>query len=322
MYLTNEKRSDFTMSLSFKSLIFYMKFKGVNFNYIDEYEAMKILEYKNYYFKLNSFVDNYPMQKVRYQNALIERYQKVDFKNLVDLASLDMQLRYIIIKFCLDIEHSIKLNILRTITKVDSEDGYNVVSDFFTYIKENSNISNPYSKMLKHLKYDSYRKLDYSKYEENTPIWFLIEYLQFGDLCWFIEFFYNEYGFKEYKELSKTVRFVKNIRNKAAHNTPILNNIVSTNQIGGNDKSVLITQFVKGLGVNKNLLNKRLRNYNIHDILAMLYVYDKIVLSENMRIHRIRELNDFLIRAKRYKYIYDERFASVYNFFKQILENY
>ncbi|PTJ14729.1 hypothetical protein BU038_09450, partial [Staphylococcus simulans] len=116
------------MSLSFKSLIFYMKFKGVNFNYIDEYEAMKILEYKNYYFKLNSFVDNYPMQKVRYQNALIERYQKVDFKNLVDLASLDMQLRYIIIKFCLDIEHSIKLNILRTITKVDSEDGYNVVS--------------------------------------------------------------------------------------------------------------------------------------------------------------------------------------------------
>ncbi|WP_199197775.1 Abi family protein, partial [Staphylococcus simulans] len=89
---------------------------------------MKILEYKNYYFKLNSFVDNYPMQKVRYQNALIERYQKVDFKNLVDLASLDMQLRYIIIKFCLDIERSIKLNILRTITKVDSEDGYNVVS--------------------------------------------------------------------------------------------------------------------------------------------------------------------------------------------------
>ncbi|RIN72366.1 hypothetical protein BU015_12590, partial [Staphylococcus simulans] len=132
--------------------------------------------------------------------------------------------------------------------------------------------SNPYSKMLKHLKYDSYRKLDYSKYEENTPIWFLIEYLQFGDLCWFIEFFYNEYGFKEYKELSKTVRFVKNIRNKAAHNTPILNNIVLTNQINGNDKSVLITQFVKGLGVNKNLLNKRLRNYNIHDILAMLYV--------------------------------------------------
>ncbi|TLP91011.1 Abi family protein [Staphylococcus xylosus] len=310
------------MSLSFKSLIFYMKFKGISFNYIDEFSAMEILEYKNYYFKLNSYVDNYPKRLVRYQNDLVERYQPVDFKNLVDLASLDMQLRYIIIKFCLDIEHSAKLKILRSITRLNDEDGYEVVGNFFNHVKANSNIKNPYKKMLKHLKYDSYRELDYDKYEQNTPIWFLIEYLQFGDLCWFIEFLYNEYKINEFKQLSKTLRFVKNIRNKAAHNTPILNNIVSINQINGNDKNVLITQYGKKLGVSKKLLDKRLRNYNIHDILAMFFVYDNVVMSSSMREHRVLEFQDFMNRAKRNKNIYDERFKSVYRFFIKVLENY
>ena len=310
------------MSLSFKSLIFYMKFKGVRFNYIDEFEAMEILKYKNYYFKLNSYVDNYPKQKVRYQKQLIERYQTVDFKNLVDLASLDMQLRYIIIKFCLDIEHSIKLNIIRNITKDNNEDGYTIVQSFFDYVKTTSSIKKPYKKMLKYLKYDSYRQLDYNKYENNTPIWFLIEYLQFGDLCWFIEFLYNEHNLDEYKELSKTIRFVKNIRNKAAHNTPILNNIVLNNQINGNDKSVIITRFGKSLGIKDKQLNKKLRNYNIHDLLAMFFVYKIVVLSPNMKKHRLEEFKSFMDRAKRNSSIYDERFISVYKFFKKILENF
>ncbi|WP_162103671.1 Abi family protein [Staphylococcus hominis] len=283
---------------------------------------MEILKYKNYYFKLNSYVDNYPKQKVRYQKQLIERYQTVDFKNLVDLASLDMQLRYIIMKFCLDIEHSIKLNIIRNITQNNNEDGYTIVQSFFDYVKTTSSIRKPYEKMLKYLKYDSYRQLDYNKYENNTPIWFLIEYIQFGDLCWFIEFLYNEHNLDEYKELSKTIRFVKNIRNKAAHNTPILNNIVLNNQINGNDKSVIITRFGKSLGIKDKQLNKKLRNYNIHDLLAMFFVYKNVVLSSNMKKHRLEEFKSFMDRAKRNSSIYDERFISVYKFFKKILENF
>lgn len=301
-----------------------MKFKGVEFNHINEFEAIKVLEYKNYYFKLNSYMDNYPKQTVKYQGQFVEKHQNVDFKNLLDLASLDMQLRYIIIKFCLDIEHSIKLNVMRSITNMSNDNEYEVVQLFFEYIKTlpNRNIRDPYKKMLKHLKYDSYRCLDYEKYETNTPIWFLIEYIQFGDLCCFIEFFYDRYHIEEYKELCKTVRFVKNIRNKAAHNTPILNNIVLTTQMAGKDKSVLITQFVKRLGISKNRLNKRLRNYNIHDMVAMLFVYDKIVMSPNMRKYRVQEFNQFMIRAKRNSDIYDERFVSVYNFFNDMLDNY
>lgn len=32
-----------------------MKFKGVQFQHVNEYDAMEVLEYKNYYFKLNSY---------------------------------------------------------------------------------------------------------------------------------------------------------------------------------------------------------------------------------------------------------------------------
>lgn len=307
------------MSLSFNSLIFYMKFKGVKFQHIDEYEAMKILEYNNYYFKLNSFVDNYPKQKINYQNCLVEKYQEVDFKNLVDLASLDMQLRYIIIKFCLDIEHSTKLKVLRSITN-NREDGYKIVKDFFDYVQSKSNIERPYNRFLGHLSKDKYRQLDFQSYEEHTPIWFLVEYLQFGDLCWFVEFYYSEYKAKEFENLSKTLRFVKNIRNKAAHNTPILNNIVSLDQILGNNRNILISEYGKNIGINQKLLNKRLKNYNIQDLLAMFYVYENVVMSTKMREHRIKEFRDFMVRAKREKDIYDERFKSVYKFFSIVLE--
>ncbi|MDE9923043.1 Abi family protein [Staphylococcus pseudintermedius] len=118
-----------------------MKFFEENFNF-----SLTHRQFKNYYYKLNSYVDNYPKQIVRHQSQLVERYQEVDFKNLVDLASLDMRLRYIIIKFCLDIEHSIKLNIMRSITYLENEDGYKVVQRFFGYVRQTSKIKNPYKK--------------------------------------------------------------------------------------------------------------------------------------------------------------------------------
>lgn len=169
--------------------------------------------------------------------------------------------------------------------------------------------------MTEYLSYDTYRKLDYDKYEQNTLIWFLIEHVHFGNLCWFIEFYYNTYKIDEFKELSKTVRFVKNIRNKPAHNTPILNNIVLKNQIIGNNKSVLITQYAKSLGIRKQTLDKRLSNYNIHDILAMLYVYDKIVVNKNMRARKIDELNVFMEYARKNKHIYTVNALSQYIIF-------
>lgn len=85
---------------------------------------------------------------------------------------------------------------------------------------------------------------------------------------------------------------------------------------------MLITQYAKSLGIRKQTLNKRLSNYNIHDILVMLYLYDKIVVNKKMRERRIDELNSFMVFARKNNHVYDERFKSVYNFFSEALANY
>lgn len=308
--------------LSFKSLIFYMKFKGITFKYTSEIDAMKTLEFKNYYFKISNYKNNFITQEINYQGKKSTRYMNLDFKHLEDLASLDMQLRYIILKMCLDIEHSIKLMILKKFTLDDKEDGRAIIDDFFKFVKVNSVIKKPYNKMLKYVERDHFLVSEYQKYEIDTPIWFFVEHIQFGDLCWFVEFLFREKNYVEFKELEAVIKLVKNIRNKAAHNTPILNTIVLKNQMDGRNKNKIIVEFTKNHGVSRNTLKSRLTNYNIHDLLAMFYVYKKVVTSDGMKGHRREELLHFMVRAKRECDIYDERFKSVYHLFRKILDNF
>lgn len=299
-----------------------MKFKGIKFEHTSEIDAMKTLEFKNYYFKISNYKNNFFVQEVKYQGTESHRYIGLDFKHLEDLASLDMQLRYIILKMCLDIEHSIKLMIMKKVTIDDNEDGRSIINDFFDYVRMETSINDPYKKMLKYVEKDSFLSSEYKKYKDNTPIWFFVEHIQFGDLCWFVEFLYTKKNYKEFEDLNSVIKLVKNIRNKAAHNSPILNTIVVKNQMGGGDKNKRIVEFAKKHGVKKNTIKNRLTNYNTHDLLAMFYVYKKVVTSDGMKRHRIQELFTFMNRVQREAYIYDDRFKSVYKLFRKILDNF
>jgi len=296
-----------------------MKFKGISFNIINESNAINILENSNYYFKLSNYKNNFMIRNIKHQNEMVSRYTDLEFKHLVDLSSLDMQLRYVLIKLCLDIEHSIKLMIMRTFTDNNQYNGNDIINDYFDFIKNNTSIKNPYLKFLRHVKDDNYLNSEFLKYETEKPLWFVIEHIQFGGLCWFVEFLYNEKSIKEFKELSKTIKIVKNIRNKAAHNSPILDDIVILNQLEGSDKNKLLVEYAKRTVINKKTINKRMTNYKTHDLISIFFVYDLVVRSEAMKSHRKSELLEFMKRAKRNKEIYDERFKSVYHFFDKVL---
>lgn len=61
------------------------------------------------------------------------KYLNLDFAYLVELSTLDMYLRRLIVGVCLDIEHVLKTRLMYDITKNEEEDGYNIVRKYVEY---------------------------------------------------------------------------------------------------------------------------------------------------------------------------------------------
>ena len=80
--------------------------RGITFKYIKIDEAITYLEKHNNYFRLASYRKNFEKHQ---DPSKSEKYVELDFLHLKDLAIIDMYYRFIVIKMCSDIEHSISL---------------------------------------------------------------------------------------------------------------------------------------------------------------------------------------------------------------------
>ncbi|MBA4536492.1 Abi family protein [Bacillus aquiflavi] len=297
--------------LTFNEMIDHLENKGVQFNIINKKEAKTILKHSNYFFKLTAFRKNFDKDE-------LGKYINLDFFFLSNLASVDMQLRYVVLQMSLDIEHAIKTKILTDVTNNPKEDGYTLVKDFFTF--ESSTID----RFMKPLKPKThYNHGIYKKYNENTPVWILFEIITFGGFVKFVEFYYTRFNKpKEYKDLYEVLKHVKNIRNSAAHNSPLLMDIVKINQLKV-DYVRPITDFIKQIpGISKSVRRKKLSNRKIHDLTALFLVYDNFIINIEKKRARYRELNDMLKNLSHYKKYYKkhEGFISVYNYFFKIID--
>ena len=60
----------------------------------------------------------------------------MDFAYLIELARIDVEVRHILLKMCLDIEHFLKVSLINAVENNlqagNGEDGYKIVTDFIT----------------------------------------------------------------------------------------------------------------------------------------------------------------------------------------------
>ena len=298
--------------LTIDGQIMHMRQKlGICFDIYDEELAKEFLMYNNYYFKIKSYAKNYE-KYIRGANT--GKYIDLDFAYLLELSRIDMYFRRVIIKMTLDIEHFLKTQLLRNFMENDNEDGYNIVKDLFSaypYIKKNID---------EKCKSSASRDL-ILKYNSNFAIWNIVEVLSFGD---FIKLY--EIYFKKYKARDDVINYlwsVKFLRNAAAHNNCLLNSlrVPYSNTIKPNKK---INTFISKIaGINKDARKKKMKNPIIHDFVVMLYVFNIVVTSKNIKKHSMEELKDLIdnrFTVNKSYFIENQVLVSYYNFIKKIVD--
>lgn len=310
-------------------LINHLKKKKVTFdiNYSKE-DASDFLNNNNYYLKLFSYRKNYNQDP----NG---DYMDLDFSHMVDLSTIDMHLRYLIIKMCLDIEHSLKVQLLRAIELEENEDGYKIVDEFIKY-KNNHKIINELGFRVNS---GSYAKELIEKYHPDYPIWVFVEVINFGNLTYLCDF-YNKRciqrkkkeHFLEGKYNNKIFNNIRDIRNASAHSNCLIYDLRSTRY--KYDKFIEpnmrwsniyeINKFLIDNGFTKSIRKSRLSNRFIKDFTCLLYGYNRIVPESMLKSTRLGELRDLMenrmIRNKNF-YTNVDTITSSYSFIYDVLNH-
>ena len=290
-----------------------MKNRGITFNEISENDAKQFLQNNNYYMKLAAYRANYDKCDTGKRQG---QYKKLDFGYLKELSTIDMYLRYIVMDMCLDIEHVIKVRLIKNITNNPSEDGYDIVRKF---IDQDDNL-----RILKNIR--SYKSGEYckdliEKYYPYFPVWVFVELISFGDLLYFCSFYEKIYGVQIIN--NKLMNTVRDVRNAAAHSNCLLNKMTekidSTKQVNNE-----ISSFIIGMkNISKTSRVNNLSYKFTNSFVTVLYVYDSL-MNEIPKQKRYKEIQEFMngrvVKNKQF-FQSNSKIIGVYNFHKKVIDN-
>ena len=290
--------------------------KGIKFNITSEEDAASFLTKNSYYFKVKAFRKNYS----RYNSGENKgKHYNLEFAYLRELSTIDMYLRQIILTMVLDIEHYLKVRLLYDISKNDEEDGYAIITEFL------SNFPDVESRI--DAKKDNSYCADLIRWHTGQfAVWSMVEILSFGDLLNLCDLYYSKYRNKYKSRINiSNYRIVKFLRNAAAHNNCLINNLAD-NSGHGFTQNRTANVIVSGIeGISEKMRRKKMGNRFMHDFVVMLCCYDEIVSSEEVKKHRMQELKTFMeSRCTRHKEWFAENalICSNYEFAKKIVDKF
>ncbi len=300
--------------LTIPEQIAYMRdIKGIRFEIVDELEAEAFLRESNYYFKLKAFEKNYS------KNASGEnkgKYYKLEFAYLKELSTIDMHLREIIRSMSLDIEHFLKVRLLNDIAEDKDEDGYSIVESFLQ--------AQPHvSESIQAKAENSYCEDLIRKYSQRFAVWTIVEVLSFGDFLNLCDLYYS--GKTNSAIKVGNYRIVKFLRNAAAHNNCLINNLTDNTGTGFKQNREA-NAFVSTIdGISANVRNKKMGNRFIHDFVVMLYCFNSIVSSEKVKQHQMEKLKNLVDnRIPLHKDYFSDNMllCSNYEFVKKVVDKF
>ena len=282
--------------LSLDGQIEHLKEKGVLFNIMDEAEARDYLGQHNNYFKLTAYRKNYDKHPAG-ENK--DKYINLEFAYLVDIAVIDMQLRYRIVHMALDLEHHTKLQLLRKMDEYN-EDGYQVVQDYIDSLDEKQR--KIFDSEINRNKGNIYCGDIIAKYEGAFPVWAFIEIVPFGRLVAFYGFCADRFSDKSMKDTFYRLLTCKEIRNASAHSNCILNNLKAKTAAHSTNAAVT-SELMKIKGMNTNFRKNRMSNARIQQVVTLLYTHKDMVESEGIKRSESEDLKKIMGRVdKNYDY--------------------
>lgn len=274
--------------------------KGITFNYISEKEAAEYLSDRNNYLRTASYRKNYS-KHISGENE--GKYINLDFSYLTDLSTIDMHLRYLLLKMCIDLEHSLKVSLISEIEQNSNEDGYTVVDGF---LAQNPNIKFNIEKKSDSIftgeliaKYfDLCTVFDNNNQQSEVstkilnadcPAWVLVEIISFGDLIKFYNYYHSLYP-QSYTIDNNILNPIRSLRNACAHNNCLLNCLSPQ----GTTPPHKISNYVKGIpDIGNEERKKKLSCRPLFEIVCLLYVYNQIV-SVQVKRHRLEEFKKLI----------------------------
>lgn len=308
-----------------EELVEKIKEKNIRCEIKSEVEITEYLKEHNNYFRTASYRKNYEKYL---EGEKKDKYIDLDFGYLTELSTIDMHLRFLVLKMCLDIEHSLKVAILSDITLNDKEDGYTIVKSFLNkneyilkdiYYKSHStyvgDLINKYFIFDTHE--DGNKKICIDEVTVECPVWAFMEIITFGEFTKFYSMYYEAYPKRE--DYSGLINSVKSLRNACAHNNCLIHNL----RKGTSKSSHKVSKFVKEIEtIKKSERKKALSVRTVYELTALVYLYSEVVF-EPVKEHRLRELHDLVHNRMTRNADYFERqdiIKSSYKFFKKIVD--
>lgn len=205
----------FTSSLYEQSLddqIQNLKNDGVRFTIINEARAKEYLSQRINLFKLKRFAINY--------RQIDGRYEGLDFAYLVDLASIDYQIRLFCGYIAGRVEHDLKLRFNHLLMIDAAHDGFDIARLIDRDAEFVFNDDSDYQNKKKRLSYSPYTDSYIRHYLPDPEIWDLWEIFDLSSLFKAYEIYLGSIHQKD--RLTKFFGSIRRLRNAAAHNTCLL----------------------------------------------------------------------------------------------------